>query len=67
MKYIRWLLAWSLFWIGDVLSGLDRVDSEWLVSFWFPVYSCCMVWSGRCMIWSSDIQGDSDFGPWGSR
>lgn len=56
-KYARWLLAWSLFWIGDMVSRLDRWDVEWLIRLWMPIYQ-------RCMVWSSNIQGESDFGPW---
>lgn len=57
MKYIRWLLAWAFYWIGDAVSRLDRYDIGWLCDLWMPVYQCCMKWS-------SDIQGETDFGPW---
>jgi hypothetical protein len=60
MKYVRWLAAWVLFWIGHAVSRLDRWDIGWLVGLWYPVYN-------RCMCWSSSIQGESSFGPWESQ
>lgn len=57
MKYFRWAIAWVLYWIGDLVSKMDRIDWEWLANIWYPVYN-------RCMYWSSNIQGSGHFGPW---
>ena len=53
----RWLLSWALYWLGDTVSRLDRWDVGWLIDLWMPVYQATMRWS-------SDIQGESEFGPW---
>ena len=57
MKYLRAAASYSLYWLGHVVSRLDRFDSERLTALWYPVYN-------RLMNWSANIQGASDLGPW---
>lgn len=55
--YLRWVAAWVLYWLGHTVSRLDCFDNDKLDRCWLPVCS-------RLMVWSNDIQGPSDFGPW---
>lgn len=55
MKYVRWAVAWILFWAGHIVS---RPMNVWRLAFvLYPIYN-------RLMGWSSEIQGPGDFGPW---
>lgn len=54
IKMTRWLLAWSLFALGDAVSrAMVRADFLHL----YPLYN-------KLMWWSSDIQGPTAGGPW---
>ncbi len=59
MKYVRVMLSWIFFFLGDLASKpLNWVDREWWVSFWYPIYN-------TLMIASVNIQKDDPRGPWG--
>lgn len=51
---MRKTLAWLLFYVGHVTSLIMKTTHCWLL---YPIYN-------RFMLWSSDIQGLSDNGPW---
>jgi hypothetical protein len=58
MRYLRWLLAWTLYGVGCMVCQLTewlrwRVASDLL----YPVYN-------RLMLWSCETQGPCGFGPW---
>lgn len=61
--YQRWA-SWTLYWLGDKACNVmhlhanddDRFAKQW-VGFWYPVYN-------KLMLWSSDVQGETENGPW---
>ncbi len=54
MKYVRWMAAWTLYWIGDAVS---RPMNSRLAFVLYPIYN-------HLMWWSTTVQGPGDFGPW---
>jgi hypothetical protein len=51
---MRWFASHALFVVGDLLSKpMMAFDWGWI----YPAYN-------RLMGWSSEIQGDSERGPW---
>ena len=62
MKYLRWLLAWSLYLAGDTVSKILRAvpDTE---RWERPAFVLCAIYN-RVMVWSHLVQGPGDFGPW---
>lgn len=60
--YQRWA-SWSLYWMGDVASRIldlnanDDAYAELWCGFWYPIYN-------RLMLWSVDVQGETENGPW---
>lgn len=56
MKYARWSLAYLLYYAGHLVSKL----MYWRFGGWFyRGYNCLM-------IWSTEVQGPGEFGPWKS-
>lgn len=53
-SYIRWGCAWVYFIIGHIMSKLEFLDRGLLTGKAYQY----------TMSKSSDIQGNSDFGPW---
>jgi hypothetical protein len=62
MKYVRWLAAWTLFYIGDAVSKLLNVLPQSDRWEWLSVGICAIY--NRAMGWSHIVQGPGDFGPW---
>lgn len=59
MKYVRWLIAWLLYLIGDAVSKvLNRIERWERLSV-----GLCNVYQWT-MVRSHLIQGPGDFGPW---
>jgi hypothetical protein len=56
-KLVAYILSWSLFWLGDVVSRVMRFDSMWWL---YPVYNWLMLWSMRVQDWAGNAT------PWNS-
>lgn len=61
---MRWALSWGLYWAGDAISrllalvpDLDYLLWEWAAGALYRPYN-------RLMVWSSQVQGETDQGPW---
>ncbi len=56
MKYIRWSLSWSCYYVGlSVQWVMERAGWWWLC----PAFN-------KFMCWSDDLQPSANFGPWRS-
>ena len=51
-KAIGWLVSWSLYWIGDMVSRLMNFDSMWWL---YPVYNKLMLWSLLVQDWAGNL------------
>jgi hypothetical protein len=51
---IRWALAWILYWLGDGTSQVMEYFNWWFLYYFY----------NKLMCWSSQIQGETDNGPW---
>lgn len=57
-KTFGWLVAWTLFWMGDLVSK-PMYYIEWM-AWLYPLYNTLMSWSSSVQEWSGN---DS---PWGT-
>jgi hypothetical protein len=55
-KNIGYLVSWSLYWLGDLVSRIMQFDSMWWL---YPVYNQLMCGSLRIQDWAN-----IDTGPW---
>lgn len=53
---IAWVLSWSLFWLGDLVSH-PMCWTNWL-SWIYPIYNTLMCWSSTVQDWGGG------HGPW---
>lgn len=59
MKFIRWVLCWACYWLGDLCSRMDYFDRMYGLGF-FQAYQKFMQWS----IWFQGLEGFRKW-PWG--
>lgn len=50
-KAIGWLVSWTLYWLGDIVSRPMNFDCM----FWlYPVYNRLMLWSSQVQDWAGN-------------
>ena len=50
-KLAGYVVSWTLYWIGDLISRLMNFDSMWWL---YPVYNRLMQWSLRVQDWAGN-------------